>query len=56
VGDRASLGPISLRRSPNAKEAAADETGLPLSLFSVDCEYTIEQILDREFLPGAIDS
>jgi hypothetical protein len=40
----------------DAREAAADETGLPLSLFSVDCEYTIEQILDREFLPGAIDS
>lgn len=40
----------------DAREAAADETGLPLDLFPVDCDYTIEQIRDREFLPGAIDS
>jgi Domain of unknown function DUF29 len=36
----------------DAREAAADETGLPMVLFPVECEYAIEQILDREFLPN----
>ncbi len=35
----------------DAKEAAADETGLPLDRFPTICEYTLDQILDREFLP-----
>jgi hypothetical protein len=54
--DSPSLSPYLLKAIAeaygDAREAAADERGLPLSLFPVDCEYTIEQILDREFLPN----
>jgi hypothetical protein len=35
----------------DAREAAADETGLAISVFPEGCKYTIDQILDREFLP-----
>lgn len=31
---------------------AAGETGLPEATFPASCPYTIEQILDPEFLPG----
>jgi hypothetical protein len=39
----------------DAREAAADETDLELSLFPINCDYSIAQILDRDFLPGAIE-
>jgi Domain of unknown function DUF29 len=51
----------SLRNSPvnnlveiylDARELAADETGLALKLFPIDCPYTIEQILDKDWLPA----
>ncbi|NJP09985.1 MAG: DUF29 domain-containing protein [Leptolyngbyaceae cyanobacterium RU_5_1] len=35
----------------NAREQAADETGLPLETFPLDCQFTSEQLLDSEFLP-----
>jgi Domain of unknown function DUF29 len=35
----------------DARASAADETGLALTQFPNDCEYTIGQILDPEFLP-----
>jgi hypothetical protein len=35
----------------DARAAAADETGLPLHHFPEDCQYSIEQLLDSEFLP-----
>jgi len=31
---------------------ASGETGLPKSAFPQACPYTIEQILDPDFLPG----
>jgi hypothetical protein len=34
-----------------ARPLAADETGLPLAKFPVECPYPIEQALDPEFLP-----
>jgi len=33
---------------------ASGETGLPKSAFPETCPYTIEQILDPDFLPGAL--
>jgi hypothetical protein len=39
----------------DARESAADETGLELSLFPINCDYTIAQILDRDFLPEPIE-
>jgi hypothetical protein len=51
----------SLRRLPDrtlvraygiAIVAAASETGLPEDSFPSKCPYTLEQILDRKFLPG----
>jgi hypothetical protein len=51
----------SLRRTPDrtlvraygvAVVAAASETGLPEDSFPPKCPYTLEQILDRAFLPG----
>lgn len=35
----------------NARVQAADETGLPLETFALDCPYTPDQSLDSEFLP-----
>ncbi|HEY9853759.1 MAG TPA: DUF29 domain-containing protein [Leptolyngbyaceae cyanobacterium] len=35
----------------NAREQAADETGLSLEAFPLDCPYTTELALDSEFLP-----
>lgn len=34
-----------------AREQAADETGLPLEAFPVDCPYPSEQTLNSKFLP-----
>ncbi len=36
-----------------ARLKAADETGLPEGKFPVRCPYTIEEILDDDFLPGS---
>jgi hypothetical protein len=35
----------------DARDRAAAETGLALTQFPRECEYSIPQILDREFLP-----
>jgi hypothetical protein len=35
----------------DAYEEAADETGLPLVAFPSICPFTLEQVLDRNFLP-----
>lgn len=35
----------------DAVEDAVDETGLPLETFPTECPYTVEQAIDREFLP-----
>jgi len=35
----------------NAREQAADETGLPLETFPKNCPYTAEQTLNTGFLP-----
>jgi hypothetical protein len=35
----------------NACEQAADETGLPLETFPLECPYTPEQSLNSEYLP-----
>ncbi len=52
----------SLRRYPaevlddeyrTARADAADETGLPEATFPATCPFTIEQILDPDFLPDA---
>jgi hypothetical protein len=37
----------------DAVRLAASETGLPRTAFPSTCPYTVEQILDDEFLPGA---
>jgi hypothetical protein len=34
-----------------ARKLAAIETGIPIEQFPVDCEYTIEQMLDEAYLP-----
>lgn len=34
-----------------AREVAADETGLPIDTFPLECPYTLEQVLERDFLP-----
>ncbi|MBE9224411.1 DUF29 domain-containing protein [Phormidium sp. LEGE 05292] len=36
------------------KKAASNETKLPINTFPVDCPYSIDEILDSEFLPEAI--
>lgn len=35
----------------DARREAADETGLPIAMFPIDCPYAIEAILNVEFLP-----
>jgi hypothetical protein len=35
----------------SARTAAANETGLPLHHFPEECQYSVEQLLDDEFLP-----
>lgn len=39
----------------NAREDAADDTGLPDDTFPHACPYTLEQVLEREFLPQTDD-
>lgn len=38
----------------NAREQTADETGLTIETFPLDCPYTIAQILNPEFLPDGV--
>lgn len=38
-----------------AREVAADETGLPEQIFPLECLYSLEQVLDRDFFPPAIE-
>jgi hypothetical protein len=38
-----------------ARANAADETGLPEDIFPRDCPFTIDQILDAEWLPEAAE-
>jgi hypothetical protein len=35
-----------------AREDAADETGLPESVFPAECPFTLDEVLLRSFLPG----
>ncbi|WP_250124225.1 DUF29 domain-containing protein [Chroococcidiopsis sp. CCMEE 29] len=35
----------------NAREAAADETGLPIATFPLEYQYSLSSVLDPEFLP-----
>lgn len=39
---------------PSAREKASEETTIYLHLFPATCPYTIEQILDQDFLPGGL--
>ena len=36
---------------PDAIELAADDTGLPLTIFPSDCPYPLERILDKNYYP-----
>lgn len=38
----------------DARDMAADETGLDIVVFPVDCEWTIEQVLDSNYLPDVL--
>jgi hypothetical protein len=42
------------REYPRAREKAAEETTVFLHLIPETCPYTVEQILDPEFLPGGL--
>jgi len=37
---------------PRARRDAADETSLALTTFPTDCPWTVEEILDEDWLPG----
>lgn len=37
---------------PDAVQKAAIETRLPSSIFPIDCPWTVEEILDKDWLPG----
>jgi hypothetical protein len=39
---------------PRARDKASEETTIYLNLFPETCPYTIEQILDPDFLPGGL--
>lgn len=38
-----------------AREVAADETELPEQVFPLECLYSLEQVLDSDFFPTAIE-
>lgn len=46
-------GELLQRTYQKAKQLAADETGIPLSVFPDICPYTIEQALSGEWLPDS---
>jgi len=37
---------------PRARKGAAEETGLVLATFPVDCPWTVDEVLDEDWLPG----
>lgn len=45
---------IYAKQYPQARQAASDETTIYPHLFPETCPYTIEQILDTDFLPGEL--
>ena len=47
-------GEVFEREYPQACEKASEETTIYLHLFPETCPYTIEQILDPDFLPGEL--
>lgn len=47
-------GQVFEREYPRAREKASEETTIYLKLFPEACPYTIEQILDPDFLPGEL--
>ena len=55
LADSPSLRPYSERMLDDyyqdAREAAADESGLPITTFPAACPFALEQVLDRNFLP-----
>lgn len=55
LADSPSLRPYSERVLADcyqdAREAAADESGLPVMTFPAACPFALEQALDRKFLP-----
>ena len=38
----------------DAREDAADETGLPIQAFPLECPYLTEEFLDRDFFPEPV--
>ena len=50
LADSPSLRPY-IEQILDAREAAADESGLPIATFPTACPFTLEQPLDRNFLP-----
>jgi len=48
-------GEILAEEYPYAVAGAAEETGLPEETFPAACPFTIEQILDADFLPSSTD-
>ena len=52
-GLKADVKDVIQRAYQDAREDAADETGLPLDTFPATCPYSQAQILDKNFLPTA---
>jgi len=50
-GLKSSLAEIMADAYEDARNSAADETGLPLEIFPTQCPWTGEQALDAEFWP-----
>ena len=43
---------LIVRWDPNARQQAAEETGLPLATFPETCPWEVAQVLDHGFYPG----
>jgi len=52
-GLKSSLPEIIVSAYEDARQGAADETGLPLSSFPASCPWSLEQALDADFWPMA---
>jgi hypothetical protein len=50
---RSRLGAAIAEEYGDARFNAANETGLAESKFPLDCPYAVEQVLDKDFWPGA---
>lgn len=48
---RASVRPFAVDCYPTARRRAAAETGLDISMFPAQLPYTVEEILDGDFIP-----